>query len=105
MRKGELTEQDCKERTHWETILPQRFSDLPLTGYDKRKKYIYYFLITAYREMKRKNDQEIARLESRIRKLKPAYVEYMAVKDKIKRVKHTETEIFKGKRIDTYSSV
>lgn len=41
MKTGELTEEHCRERSHWKVIVPQNSNDLPMTGYVSKNLYLF----------------------------------------------------------------
>jgi hypothetical protein len=46
---GAFTLDDCKQKYHWQHIVPTKRDDIPHTGYNKERNYIYYYLIECYR--------------------------------------------------------
>ena len=46
---GAFTLDDCKQKYHWQHIVPTKRDDIPHKGYNKERNYIYYYLIECYR--------------------------------------------------------
>lgn len=66
IKSGQFTSKDCKRKEHWTIVTPQKESEIPNDGCDKKQAYIYHYLIECYRFHKDRHIRELARLENTI---------------------------------------
>ena len=105
--EGEVTLDDCKNRYHWNQVVPKSRNDIPHTGYNKHNIYIYYYLIECYRYYNKKHLTELKNTQQEIDELKPQVDRYEYLLGKIDELheKYYDNEIFKDCRVNSYKGV
>ena len=76
IKDGDVTFDDCKIRYHWNQVVPKSRNDIPHTGYNKKRVYIYYYLIECYRYYNKKHLSELKSVEQEINQLKSMVERY-----------------------------
>lgn len=134
VQDGTFTKADCRIRYHWKYKVPAREQDVPLDyNYKpKRNKYIYWYMIECYRQMKTKtldkisfrraevdkhknqrtilkktNQEKLIEIERNKRRIVESYdLEDQARVELLEAIRgHEVNKIFEGVRINCYKSV
>lgn len=123
-----IKESDCNRTYHWITKIPTSEREIPLEPKQykpKRNIYMYWYLVEAYRVLKRKHEktllyheeryanaqktqrrsaEEIRRLQDRIERAKKSEAYHAQLKEKLKG-KYAGNDIFKNFRVNNYKGI
>lgn len=118
IRKGDFVVSNCKDRNHWECIVPGSCGEIPIDKCNPKKLYIYHYLIECWRfndnkhqiqirgcinefeNMERRRQRLLWKLSNNEKYMVAASEALQSLKQK-----YAENNIFEGARIDLYKGV
>ena len=107
IQTGKFTLDDCKQNYHWKHIVPKERDDIPHKGYNKKNKYIYYYLIECYRYKSNKKRVDANTARRTMDRLEHYVREYNEAKRELKKQEKlfSDNDIFNGVVINSYEGV
>ncbi len=84
----------CKRKTHWHYKIPESEQDIPIDkNFDKKKKYLYFYLIACYRHHKKKHTDHLDMTKDNLQQLITSE-QYLT-----RQLQHTKSQIIKSKNM------
>lgn len=109
---------ECVDKFHLRTIYPKSESEIPLTGCDPKRIYMYHYLIECYREKHSQHQTKLLKFPEQIKKAEQDIeymfsrlqrdqkrLEVMRVKFDVLQKQYANNHIFEGTNIARYKGV